>query len=82
MKLKCKLPKLPQNVLDEATKRSVDGIIDVLFRSYAMYCKIRDEEGREPMPFAIWLTDVRDNMTAEEFAKIPIMSKAEYYGDE
>lgn len=76
--LKCKLPK---NVADIATKRAVDGVIDILFRAYAEYCKTRRNEDRAYLDLEVWLTDVKDNMTAEEFAKIPIMSKSEYYGE-
>lgn len=78
--MKCNIPT--KHLVNKATKEAVDGIIDILFRAYAEYCRTRINEGRAYLNFEVWLTDVKDNMTAEEFSTIPLMSKAEYYGDE
>ena len=78
MSLKCKLPK---NVADIATKRAVDGIIDILQRAYCKDCEIARENGERTLDF-LSFTDKVVSMSVEEFAKIPIMSKSEYYGDE
>lgn len=72
--------KIPQKVLDAGIHKATVGIIEILMRAYAQHCKMMEEEDGIPFDF-IGFCDSIQRMTPEEFASIPLMSKAEYYGE-
>lgn len=58
--------KIPKKIQQEAMKKSVDGIIDILLRMYEAY------DG--DMDFGNFCIHVQ-SLTAEEFYKLPIKEK-------